>query len=131
MGKCLALVAAAVTLFWFPLDIFNVELDVLSRVNRPPEIHGSVQLTRSVVSVGETATARVFATDPDGREEEIRYFWGAALGRIQLDRFTDDQCTYIAPDRPGVDFITITVYDNKGESARDFVIVTIVEGGKE
>ena len=111
----------------FLCDLFNINFDLLSRENRPPEIQDNIQLSRSIVPVGETLTAMVFVTDPDGDEEEIHYFWGCSLGRIQLDRFQGPKCTYIAPDQPGVDFITVTAYDSEGSTTRDFTLVTIKE----
>ena len=93
--------------------------------NLPPEIRDTL-VAQTRVETGQTVSARVFATDADG--DEIHYFWGAVLGRIQLDRFQDDGCTYIAPDLPGIDIITVTVYDDEDASDRDFVIITIVEG---
>ena len=111
----------------FMLDFFNVSIDILSRENRPPEIQDKIQLSRNCVPVGETATAIIFVTDPDEAEDEIHYFWGSSLGTIQLDRFQGPKCTYIAPDQPGVDFITITVYDGEGATDKDFIHVTIVE----
>lgn len=110
----------------FMLDFFNVNVDVLSKENRPPEIQDKIQLSRNCVPVGETATAIVLVND-DNDEDEIHYFWGSSLGRIQLDRFQGPKCTYIAPDQPGVDFITVTVYDGEGATDKDFIHVTIVE----
>ena len=111
----------------FMLDFLNVNIDLLSRENRPPEINDKIQLSRSFVPVGETTTAIVFVTDPDGDEDEIHYFWGSSLGKIQLDRFQGPKCTYVAPNQPGVDIITVTVYDDEGATARDFAIITIKE----
>lgn len=125
-GVWLTAAAAAVTLILLLLDLFNVVVDFVSTVNRPPEIH-EIQVSRNIVPVGETATAMVIAADPDGGEGEIQYFWAAASGRIQLDRFEGPQVTYIAPDEPGVDFITVTAYDREGATVRDFILITIKE----
>jgi len=96
--------------------------------NRSPVIHG-IQVTPKTVETGQTASVQVFASDPDG--DEIHYIWGSASHRIQLDRFQDDQCTYVAPDLPGTDVITIIAYDGKGAEAKGFEIITIVEGGTD
>ena len=119
-------VGGVVGVLLFLLDFFNVNIDFLSRENRPPEIQEGVRISRNVVSVGETLTAMVIASDPDGGDE-IDYFWGSACGRIQLDRFGGPKVTYIAPEQPGVDMITVTVYDKEGKTDRDFVIITIIE----
>ena len=95
--------------------------------NLPPVIH-DIQVTPKTIQTGQTVSAKAFATDPNG--DQVHYIWGSVLGRIQLDRFKDDQCTYIAPDLPGLDIITLKVYDKDGSDDR-FEIVTIVEGGKE
>ena len=123
-------VGAILGIALFSLDFFNVDIDLLSRENRPPEIRDRIQLSRSIVPVGETVTAIVFVNDPDGDEEEIHYFWGSSLGKIQLDRFQGPKCTYIAPDQTGVDVITVTVYDDEGATNRDFTLITIKEVAK-
>ena len=96
--------------------------------NHPPVIDDT-RVTQTIVETGQTVSAKVVATDPD--RDELDYFWGAVKGTIQLDRFKDDQCTYIAPDLPGIDVITVTVQDNENASDKDFVIVTVVEGAEE
>ena len=93
----------------------------------PPVIH-DIQVTPETVETGQTVSAKAFASDPDG--DEIHYIWGAVEGTIQLDRFKDDQCTYIAPDLPGIDVITLKVYDKDGCDNR-FEIITVVEGAVE
>ena len=112
----------------FVLDFFNVYVDFISSENRPPEIH-DIRISRNVVPVGETSNAMVIASDPDGGDE-IDYFWGSACGKIQLDRFGGPKVTYIAPDQPGIDVITVTVYDQEGDTVRDFEVITIIESGK-
>ena len=110
----------------FMLDFFNIYVDFISRENRPPEIHDGIRVSRNVVLVRETLNAMVIATDPD-TGDEIDYFWGSACGKIQLDRFGGPKVTYIAPDQPGIDFITVTVYDQEGATDRDFEVLTIIE----
>ena len=110
----------------FALDFFNVYVDFISRENRPPKIHDGIRISRTVVPVGETLNAMVIATDPD-RGDEIKYFWGSACGTIQLDRFGGPKVTYIAPNQPGPDIITVTVYDQEGATDRDFEVITIIE----
>ncbi len=122
-----SVIGAVFAIVVFLLDFFNVNIDLLSTENRPPEIHDRIQLSRSCVPVGGTATAIVFVTDPDGDEDELHYFWGSSLGTIQLDRFGGPKCTYIAPGQPGVDFITVIVYDDEGATARDFTHITVKE----
>ncbi len=95
--------------------------------NLPPVIH-DIQVTQTIVETGQTVSAKAFATDPNG--DQVHYIWGAVEGRIQLDRFKDDQCTYIAPDLPGRDVITLRVYDKDGSDNR-FEIITVVEGAEE
>ena len=95
--------------------------------NGSPIIH-EIQVTPKTVQTGQTVSVKAFASDPDG--DEIHYIWGSVLGRIQLDRFRDDQCTYIAPDLPGADVITMKAYDKDG-SDNGFEIITIVEGAEE
>ena len=58
-------IGASFAVVVFMLDFFNVDWDLFSRENRPPEIQDKIQLSRSCVPVGETATAIVFVTDPD------------------------------------------------------------------
>jgi hypothetical protein len=114
---------------WLLLIIFYVIalLDDAGGENLPPAIH-DIQVTPETIQTGQTVSAKAFATDPDG--DDIYYIWNSILGRIQLDRFKDDQCTYVAPDLPGADVITIKVYDKDG-SDTEFEIITVVEGGKE
>ena len=109
----------------FALDFFNIYIDFISRGNRPPEIHDGIQISRNIIPVGETLNAMVMATDPEG--DELEYFWGSSCGNIQLDRFGGPKITYIAPDQPGIDFITVTVYDQEGATDRDFEVLTIIE----
>ncbi len=109
----------------FALDFFNIDVDFISRGNRPPEIYDGIRISRNIVPVGETLNAMVIATDPDG--DELEYFWGSACGKIQLDRFGGPKITYIAPDQPSIDFITVTVYDTKGATDRDFEVITVIE----
>jgi osmoprotectant transport system substrate-binding protein len=45
----------------------------------------------------------------------------------QLDRFGEPEITYVAPDQPGVDFITVIVHDREGATDRDFRTITITE----
>jgi osmoprotectant transport system substrate-binding protein len=55
------------------------------------------------------------------------------LGRIgeQLNRFEGPQITYVAPDQPGTDFITIIVNDREGATDRDFRTITVTERRKK
>ena len=96
--------------------------------NAPPVIQDGIRLSRPVVSVGEIVPVRVIVKDPDAKDE-ISYFWAAHSGRIgeQLDRFQGPEVIYVAPDRPGVDVISVVVYDRKGETDKDFCIITIKE----
>ena len=110
----------------FALDFFNVYVDFISSENRPPEIHDGIRISRNVIPVGETLNAMVIATDPDGGNK-IEYFWGSACGKIQLDRFGGPKVTYIAPGQPGIDIITVTVYDQEGATDRDFEVITIID----
>jgi hypothetical protein len=95
--------------------------------NLPPAIH-DLQVTPKTIQTGQPVSAKAFATDPN--DDQLHYIWGSVLGRIQLDRFKDDQCTYIAPDLPGIDVITLKVYDKDGCDNR-FEIITVVEGAVE
>ena len=119
-------IGAAFAIFVFILDFCNVHIDFFTTANRPPQIQDGIQLSRNVIPVGETINAMVIVTDPDSGDE-LNYFWGSALGIIQLDRFGGPKVTYIAPAQPGVDVITVTVYDREGESNRDFICITIRE----
>jgi len=96
--------------------------------NRPPTIQDGIRLSRDVLSVGETVSVRVIVNDPNAGDE-INYFWAAHSGTIgkQLDRFQGPEVTYVAPDLPGIDVITVMVYDRKGETDKDFCMVTIKE----
>jgi hypothetical protein len=125
-AKWLGAAAAAVAIVSFSLDFFNV--DIVSNENRPPEIRRGPELARTFVSPRETIAAKVWATDADG--DELEYFWGVSFGTIQLDRFPGPKATYVAPDRPGVDFIRVTVSDPEGATDQAFAAITIVEGGK-
>jgi len=97
--------------------------------NEPPVIQDGIRLSRPVVSVGEMVPVRVIVKDPDVPDDEIRYFWTAHSGKIgeQLDRFQGPEVIYVAPDRPGIDVISVMVYDRKGETDKDFCIITIKE----
>jgi len=125
-AKWLGAAAAAVAIVSFSLDFFNV--DIVSNENRPPEIRRGPELARTFVSPRETIAAKVWATDADG--DELEYFWGASFGTIQLDRFPGPKATYVAPDRPGVDFIRVTVNDPEGATDQAYTSITIVEGGE-
>jgi len=96
--------------------------------NRPPEIQDGIRLSRPVVSVGEIVPVRVIVKDPDAGDE-THYFWAAYSGKIgeQLDRFQGPEVIYVAPDLPGIDIITVMVYDREGETDKDCCIVTIRE----
>ncbi|MBA7571853.1 hypothetical protein ES708_13622 [subsurface metagenome] len=95
----------------------------------PPTIQDGIRISRPVVSVGEKVPVRVIVNDPDLPDDEISYFWAAHSGTIgeQLDPFQGPEVVYVAPDLPGTDVIEVMVYDRKGETDRDFYIVTIVE----
>ena len=96
--------------------------------NRPPEIQDGIRLSRPVVSVGEMVPVRVIVKDPDAKDE-ISYHWAAYSGKIgeQLNRFQSSEVIYVAPNLPGIDVISVMVYDRKGETDKDFCIVTIKE----
>jgi len=102
--------------------------------NQPPVIQDGIRLSRPVVSVGEMVPVRVIVKDPDLPDDEIKYFWVAYSGRIgeQLDPFQGPEVIYVAPGLPCTDVISVMVYDRKGETDKDFCIVTItsVEKGK-
>jgi osmoprotectant transport system substrate-binding protein len=95
---------------------------------QPPTIQ-DFHLSQETVEVGETISAKVIVYDPNLPDDEIQYFWAAQLGQIgeQLNRFEGPQVTYVAPDQPGVDFITIIVNDREGATDRDFRTITITE----
>jgi osmoprotectant transport system substrate-binding protein len=99
---------------------------------QPPTIQ-DFQLSQETVEVGETVSARVIVHDPNLPDDEIHYFWAAQLGRIgeQLNRFEGPQVTYVAPDQPGTDFITIIVNDREGATDRDFRTITVTERRKK
>ncbi len=113
----------------FALDFFNIYVDFISRGNEPPAIQDGIRLSRPVVSVGEIVPVRVIVKDPNLPDDEIRYFWVAHRGKIgeQLYRFQGSEVIYVAPDLPGIDVISVMVYDRKGETDKDFCIVTVVE----
>ena len=97
--------------------------------NHLPTIQDGIRLSRPVVSVGEIVPVRVIVKDPDLPDDEIHYFWTAYSGKIgeQLDRFQGPEVIYVAPDLPGIDVISVMVYDREGETDKDFCIVTIRE----
>jgi glycine betaine/choline ABC-type transport system substrate-binding protein len=99
---------------------------------QPPTIQ-NFQLSQETVEAGETISARVIVHDPNLPDDEIHYYWAAQLGRIgeQLNRFEGPEVTYIAPDQPGVDFITVIVNDREGAMDRDFRHITITERRKK
>ena len=98
---------------------------------QPPTIQ-HLQLSQETVEAEETVSARVIVHDPNLPDDEIHYSWAAQLGRIgeQLDRFEGPQVTYVAPEQPGVDFITVIVHDRAGATDRDFRHITITERRK-
>ena len=114
------------------MSVWTILQMVEPKPNEPPVIQDGVRLSREVVSVGETVDARVIVKDPNLPGDEIHYFWAAHLGRIgaQLNRFEGPQVTYVAPDQPGVDFITVIVYDREGETDQAFRPITVTERGK-
>ncbi len=114
-------IGIVVMIVWTLIQMINIE-------NRPPTIQDGIRLSRPVVSVGEMVPVRVIVTDPDAKDE-IHYFWTAYSGKIgeQLDRFQGPEVIYVAPDLPGIDVISVMVYDRKGETDKDFCIVTIKE----
>lgn len=127
IGKNLVPVAMAIMIVWYVFDILGVTLR--PSPNQPPTIQDGIRLSRPVVSVGEIVPVRVIVKDPDLPGDEIRYFWAAHSGKIgeQLDRFQGSEVIYVAPDLPGIDVIEVMVYDRKGETDKDFCIVTIIE----
>ena len=122
-------VAAAIMTVLYTINMLGLTLR--TPPNQPPEIQAGIRLSQEIVVVGETISARVIVKDPDAGDE-IHYFWAAHLGRIgkQLDRFQGPQVTYVAPDQPGVDFITVVVYDGEGETDREFRPITVTERGQ-
>ncbi len=119
-------IAAAVMIVWYIITIIQ---GCVPEPNRPPEIQEGIRLSQPVVSVGEIVPVRVIVKDPDLPDDEIHYFWTAHLGKIgeQLDRFQGPEVIYVAPDLPGIDVISVMVYDREGETDKDFCIVTIRE----
>ncbi len=99
--------------------------------NRPPTIQ-EFRVGRETLAVGETVDARIFVEDPDLPDDEIHYFWAARKGRIGVQpiRFQGSQVTYVAPDHPVDDVITVVVYDQEGKTDKDFKIITITERGE-
>ena len=96
---------------------------------QPPVIQDGIRISRPVVSVGEMVPVRVIVKDPDLPDDEISYHWAAYRGKIgeQLDPFQGPEVIYVAPALPGIDVISVMVYDRKGETDKDFCIVTIKE----
>ena len=127
IGKNLGPVAMAIMIVWYVFDILGVTFR--SPPNQPPAIQDGIRLSRPVVSVGEMVPVRVIVKDPDLPDDEIHYFWTAYSGKIgeQLDRFQGPEVIYVAPDLPGIDVISVMVYDRKGETDKDCYIVTIKE----
>jgi osmoprotectant transport system substrate-binding protein len=113
-------------IIWYLLNFFG---PCIPPENEPPIIQDSIKLSREVVQIGETIDARVIVKDPNLPDDEIHYFWAAQMGQIgkQLNRFQGPQVTYVAPADPCVDFITITVHDREGETAKDFRAITVTE----
>jgi osmoprotectant transport system substrate-binding protein len=99
---------------------------------QPPTIQNGIQLSADTVPAGETIEAKVIVKDANLPDDEMHYFWSAHLGSIgeQLNRFEGPQVIYVAPDQPGIDFITITVNDREGGTDRDFRAITITERRK-
>jgi hypothetical protein len=113
---------------WALLIIAQIASNSAGLKSQPPVIE-DFHIAREVVQTGETVDIQVFVKDPNQPEDVIKYFWAAQLGKIgeQLDRFQGPKVTYIAPDEPGIDFITIIVQDRDGGTDRDFKTVTITE----
>ena len=97
--------------------------------NQPPVIQDGIRINPPVVSVGEMVPVRVIVNDSDLPDDEINYYWEAYSGKIgeQLDRFQGPDVIYVAPDLPGTDVISVSVWDREGRTDKDFCIVTIVE----
>ena len=117
----------ALLIIWYILSIS--EGCGVDKINQPPAIQDGIRISQDIVPAGEKLPIRVIVKDPDLPDDEIRYFWAAHKGTIgeQIERFQGPEVVYFAPDLPGTDVIEVMVYDRKGDTDKDFCIVTIVE----
>jgi len=127
--RLLGILSAIMAVLGWALLIWN---NLPSAENYPPAIQDGIQLSQEMVPAGETVSVRVIVNDSNLPDDELHYFWAAQLGRIgeQLNRFYGPEATYIAPDQPCLDFITIIVHDREGETAKDFRAITVTERRK-
>ncbi|RLF66637.1 MAG: hypothetical protein DRN57_06690 [Thermoplasmata archaeon] len=88
--------------------------------NRPPLIT-SFDSEKSRLEIGESTRLTVVAVDQDG--DELDYDYRAILGSISG---SGEEVTYKAPDREGVDTVSVTVSDGKGGSDTRDLRITIV-----
>ena len=104
---------------------------IITIMKPPPLQIVNIQISPRTVQTGQTASIRVFTTGGS----KIYYIYAAVSGTIgeQPDRFQEQEsrATYVAPELPGADVITVIVYDDKGEEDRGFTTVTIVEYGEK
>jgi hypothetical protein len=89
--------------------------------NRPPVIN-SFFVENDKILVGGRTTVITVASVPD--DDPIDYEYDAIRGTIQG---IGESVTYIAPNGPGSDTISVRVFDDRGASTIDELIVTIFE----
>lgn len=79
--------------------------------NKAPEIHDLDFVDRKIIGVGDIASVRVTASDPE--DEDIAYVWDATRGYIPEEGLTTwkVEVDYWAPDSTGPDVITVNVTD--------------------
>ena len=80
-------------------------------VNKAPEIHDLCFVDRKIIGVGDIASVRVTASDPE--HEDIAYVWDALRGYIPEEglKTLKVEVDYWAPDSSGPDVITVNVTD--------------------
>jgi outer membrane protein OmpA-like peptidoglycan-associated protein len=87
--------------------------------NRPPTVRAQCDPCR--VEVGQSATIRATAQDPDGDALSTR--WSVAAGTITDSRATTTQ--WRAETAPGTVVLTVTAEDSRGGTASDKVSIEV------
>lgn len=79
--------------------------------NQAPQIHDLDFVERKIIGVGDIASVRVTATDPE--KEDLVYVWDARRGYIPEEglKTWKVEVDYWAPDSAGLDAITVNVTD--------------------
>jgi hypothetical protein len=91
--------------------------------NNSPVIE-SLTAEPPVVTLGDSATVKCIAYDPDG--DELSYQWAATMGDISGQGYT---VIWTGPDKCGNHVITVTVLDSGGKEATEELTIRVKKPG--